>query len=76
MNATRAWSIVVASVTGYELWCLATDNDEQLLSRGIARARASSPAANAAILFGIGATALHLAGIMPKQLDIYVLARS
>ncbi|WP_423201253.1 DUF7427 family protein [Gordonia sihwensis] len=72
----RAWSIVVGGVTGYELWCVATGNDEQLLSRGIERARASSPAANAAILFAIGATALHLAGLVPRRLDVYVLARS
>ncbi|MGO3325334.1 DUF7427 family protein [Gordonia sp. (in: high G+C Gram-positive bacteria)] len=73
MNATRAWTILVAGIGIYEYACIHTGHPEHLLSRGLDRARATHPVANIAVLATIAATAGHLARITPPRLDVFAL---
>lgn len=70
MTAGRAWTLLIATVTAWELYALRRDPD-LLLSRGMDRARAAHPITNTACRTAIIATALHLARLIPPHLDIY-----
>lgn len=56
MTAGRAWAILGAAITAYELLV----DDDHLLTAGVRRGRARSRVANAAIVGGVVTTALHL----------------
>ena len=69
MSARDAWSVLLAAVIGYEV----AAGEEELLSRGVDRARAKSPAANAAVTGAVVVTALHLLRWIPHGVDPFRL---
>ncbi|MEJ9080772.1 hypothetical protein WKY82_20350 [Gordonia malaquae] len=71
-----AWSILLGSVVAYEAQCVARDRPEDLLTRGVARARSRSPRHRAGVDAAIVITAAHLIGVLPPRIDPFALAFS
>jgi hypothetical protein len=69
VSAARAWLILLAAVSVYELRAA----DDQLLTRAVDRARATHPAVNAGVCAAITVTALHLLRVIPAPLDPFRL---
>lgn len=67
VTAARMWAALGLSIAVYE----ALVQEEQLLSRGVDRARAISPALNVAVSGAIVVTAAHLLRAIPQKLDPY-----
>lgn len=69
MTAPRAWAVLLSAVMVYEI----TTTDDELLSRGVDRARALHPVVNAGVCTAIAVTALHLTRCLPHTLDPFEL---
>lgn len=69
MTATKAWAILLASITIHELTC----HPDHLLTAGIDRARAKHPALDAAITIAVAVTAGHLTRTIPPSIDPFRL---
>ena len=67
VTAARMWAVIGLSVAAYE----ALVDEEQLLSRGVDRARALHPAVNVVVSGAIVVTAAHLLRTIPPKLDPY-----
>lgn len=67
LTAKRAWATLAVGVAAYELYC----KDNELLSEGVDRALEHSPLSRIATLTAIGVTALHLANMLPEEIDPY-----
>lgn len=65
VTAARAWLVLGVAVAVYELLA----DEHELLSSGVDRARASRPLTDAAITFGVVATAGHLLRVWPRAYD-------
>lgn len=68
-----AWSVLLGSVVVYEAQCLARGRHDDLLTRGVARARSRSPRHRAGVDAAIVITAAHLVGVLPRYLDPFAL---
>ena len=66
-TAARMWAALGLSIAVYE----ALVQEDQLLSRGVDRARASGVAVNVVVSASIVVTAAHLLRVVPPRLDPY-----
>jgi hypothetical protein len=64
MTAKRAWAVLGASVALYELLC----PEGEMLSHGVDKALEKHPVA---VTAAIGYTALHLANLLPEEIDLF-----
>lgn len=62
LTARRAWAGLAAGVVAYEIAC----PNGELMSEGVDRALEKHPVLT---MLAIGATALHLANLLPEQID-------
>lgn len=62
LTARRGWLGLAAGILAYEVTC----PDGELLSEGVDRALEKHPVAT---MLAIGVTALHLANLLPEQID-------
>lgn len=67
--APAAWAALIGAVTAYELWCLHQRRPDDLMTRGLARARLRSPRTARALDITICTTAAHLMGVLPAPVD-------
>lgn len=64
LTAARAWAVLGASVALYEVLC----PKDEMLSHGVDKALEKHPVA---VTAAIGYTALHLANLLPTELDLF-----
>lgn len=64
-DATIAWTVLGASVLGYEVFA----RPGQLLSEGVDRWLVRNPVA---VYLGVGVTAAHLLNLIPDKIDPFV----
>lgn len=65
MTAGRAWAALIATITCYEVWAIRR-SPEQLLTRGVRRARSRNELCKVAVNVTIAATFLHLLDVLGK----------
>lgn len=63
--STKAWGVLVAGVAAYDV----LSPSGETLSEGIDRALERHPVSRALTLAAIGVTALHLANVLPEEVD-------
>ena len=75
MRGETAIAVGLAAVTAWEIAALRHDPDA-LISRAVDRIRGRHPVIDITVRAAIIATAGHLCRLVPRELDVFTLARS